>query len=151
MDDNKGDGIPSQVDDITRSLGAVGISDPNQQHDQASASSSSGADPPGGDNSEMVTLPGSTVTIQRKAMEKLYQYAADHFTQQLAAIVFTEKVLAQSAVKENPQEGKQRIPLDKAKVEAIIVATRHRFPEADPEKLQKAIQRKCYNDYYRGK
>ncbi|KAF5903036.1 Protein insensitive, partial [Clarias magur] len=65
------------------------------------------------------TLPGSTVTVPKRAFLRLNRTLMSIFAQELSVLVFTKKVLVQSTLTGNCRKGAPKRQLDIAKVQAI--------------------------------
>ncbi|XP_026071819.1 uncharacterized protein LOC113051874 isoform X1 [Carassius auratus] len=98
---------------------------------------------------EMQPLAGSEVSVPKRAFQRLNRTRMTIFAQELAVLVFTKDVLAQSTLTGKSGKGAPpKTQLDVAKVQAITDAVLLEFPQSTASDVRAAIRRKCNNEQF---
>ncbi|XP_056597776.1 uncharacterized protein LOC130415833 isoform X1 [Triplophysa dalaica] len=98
---------------------------------------------------EIHPLAGSEVTVSKRAFQRLNRSRMTIFAQELAVLVFTKDVLAQSTLTgKSGNGGPPKAQLDLVKVQAITDAVLLEFPQTTASEVRAAIRRKCNNEQF---
>ncbi|CAM4557656.1 unnamed protein product [Leuciscus chuanchicus] len=98
---------------------------------------------------DMHPLAGTAVIVPKRAFQRLNRSRMTIFAQELAVLVFTKDILAESTL--TGKSGKvdsQKSQLDVAKVQAITDAVLAEFPHTSVSDVRAAIRRKCNNEHF---
>lgn len=98
---------------------------------------------------EMHVLPGNTVAVSKRAFQRLNRSRMTIFAQELAVLVFSKDILAQSTLTgKSAKGGLPKTQLDTSKVQAVVDAVIEQFPQATLFEVRAAIRRKCNNEQF---
>ncbi|XP_057182770.1 uncharacterized protein LOC130549554 isoform X2 [Triplophysa rosa] len=98
---------------------------------------------------EMHSLAGSGVSVPKRAFQRLNRSRITIFAQELAVLVFTKELLAESTLTgKSGRGGPPKKQLDVEKVQAITDAVLVEFPHTTASDVRAAIRRKCNNEQF---
>ncbi|XP_072558876.1 uncharacterized protein [Paramormyrops kingsleyae] len=98
---------------------------------------------------EMYCLAGSEVSVPKRAFQRLNRSRMTIFAQELAVLVFTKDLLAESTLTgKSGRGGPPKKQLDAEKVQAITDAVLAQFPHTSASDVRAAIRRKCNNEQF---
>lgn len=101
---------------------------------------------------EMHSLAGSAVSVPKRAFQRLNRSRVSIFAQELAVLVFTKELLAESTLTgKSVRGGHPKKQLDVEKIQAITDAVLVEFPNTSISDVRAAIRRKCNNEQFNKK